>query len=1385
MEFHGLFRYWIDFEGNGEITSFRYLNSDFSTPEPSVFWIKRSSIESATAVVNEIEALAQGITSGAAYLNNLEKLGGLLESAVSCYNAATDSSYSGLRKLADSKLPSSLVKIAICALEGNLHGLMEAKSALTLITHLLTLPRLAKAFLDSAGLSHLLLLITHPSASSQLLIRGLTAINSLISVPSNFHYFADNDSSLGLDPKLLQTHFSFPKKLRKDELKKQKTEEEMCYKTGYQILIGLLNEKKSIKVSNYIKVLLNKCALFYQLQKLNSIIKENANCISIIEAIRRNLKLQMLRTSSHALPSVKHDLLGFLLLDSGLSLTNLQGTAQFLAQPILTNSLADWLSYTNLLPNLLSFFLSQTSTLEDYRIAFINISDILLMLIRSQGGFGFMIANAEVVTAFIHAFQGITIPSSTEEAEFNLIEEEYLLSTVTTEKIPSYARQIALVLSSILKFSEHLNEIKNGEVLVGLNMLYAYLYAEDTISVVASVFYTVIRFQPDVMLWLAEQLDFNSEMDMLKSFYIMEIMKIVLQEDRSGEVMIIIGQDLAEILSGLGTGFSELRENLEVLSDWLKPIAKLKTGEIAGFVQEIANLAKVKTDKIESKAAFFVIGESSYPEIELGGFGDFNTKGSAILQLLPSLRLMNLLLSVKKWTSIQLVNLNFLPILANIVSKITQILHTLYCKAYTKDAFSLLNSTQVKNEHFELLLPCINMFNIILEQFLGTELLMYNNSPMLESILHVSALCEIDSGAVCEFLKPKLSRMIKTTFILWAQLPNFLDIYLPVIFEHAFQYPFKRSAVLTIIGSIFEYFVSTKDPTFFYKCAEWMVKPSVCPLFGPELVYYYIIQASNLEGEFKMMHGFQIPLSKIRDNSSSKYEARNAWDYKKYLGLLMDRENTVIDKCFSAMFNTDNLDIHVGFVRILRCVLSSNSLPAGQKVLGNLKKILEEKTNSRGKALLMLQALADIPCAKAICIHEDIPEVLIGLLQKSEFTVIILNIFRDLFDIVITSNEDEKYTFSEDLPTISQTQSFLWEIREFLLFTVPGAEETTMEEDDDILYGEFTKAKPESNVISWEITQQVLFVLKELTSNLIGRSLVLCGNYPFKDTAGPLDFQGLLRRISIGLSQQEWQESCLTLLGAFTAVLKNTGTSLLNPDSLSGLVSQLNTISSSKASVLLPIIASLNSRPDLQYVELPNPRDLSLKFPAKAPDFAKIKEFSKNLKKSHFNQIVLSRRFGEKTQVKPIQFLTDLLPPPYPPQFKYKSEIKATDWVIFAEPHQEFTADKVIEKQKIFEDKLKKVVQPRDYAPSAQTEMMMPKPMSQPMPMSMPAPAAAQYPRNLMLPNQSNFTEPEKEAFSELVVLLQKKDKSQDPRLKLRIDQLLNEYPNFCSYNKS
>ncbi|OMJ87968.1 hypothetical protein SteCoe_10204 [Stentor coeruleus] len=1421
LEYHGLFQYWMDFE-DSSITSIRYSFGDFASPSPAVFTLWKSPQESVNATVNEIEGLLQGISSGTGYLGNLEKLGGLIENVINFYHAGYDSANSGLRKLADSKLPLSLVKIAISALEGNLHGLMEAKAALIVINHLLELPRLAQNFLESSGLSHLLLLITHPSASSQLVSKILNSFHALISVPSNVKYFFEYDSTLRLDAKLIQIHFTFPKTKRKDDNKKVKVEEEGVYKTGYQILLGLLNEKKSIKVTNCIKGLLNKCSFYYSLQKLTLVIRSGENPLSMIETIRRNLKLQMLRSSSHAFTSVKHDLLTFLLLDSGTTLQNLQGTSQLMSQQILTNSLADWLTYTNFLPNLLSFFVSQTTTLDDYRIAFINITDILLMLIRSSGGFGYLALNAEVLMGFIHAYQGLAVPINSEDPEFNIIEEEYLLSTVTVEKMPSYARQMVVIISSLLKISEQLAAIKNGEVLTGMNSLYALVNSDDAGSITTAVLYCVVRHNPEILLWIVEQVDLALDADNLKSFYVLELLKTILQEDRSGEVMLLIGQDLYKTLDNSGCIYAELRDSIDILLDLLKPISKLKNGDPDDLISDISTIAKVKKDKIEAKAAFFVIGESTYPDLDLSSFGDLNTKGSAILQLLPSLRLINLILSVKKWLSIQLIKQNFLPILTNIVSKTTQILHTLYTKPNTKEVFNIINISQVKNEHFELMIPCINIFNIILEQLLGTELLMYNNSPLLESLLHLASLCEIESSYPGEFVKAKISRMIKTVFILWAQLPNFCDIYLPIIFEHAFQYPFKKSAILTIIGSIFEYYISSKDPSFYHKCAEWAAKDYSMPLFGPELIYYYIIQASNIEGEHKIMNSFQMSESKIKESSASKYEVRNSWNYKKYLGLFIDQQGSIIDKSFRILFSTNNYEVHISFIRILRCILACNNLQAGKNIIDHLKRKIRDKNSFNGKAIYVLHAISDIPCAKGLCLHEDMPDLLISFLHKNEFTKITLRIFENFFDASITSCDDEKksgqntgngiqskielYTYTEDMPTISQIQHFLLEIREFLMFDVPGIEDAAMEDDEDQLYGEFTKAKQTVANISWEITLGVLNTLKVLSSNPVGKSLIVCSHYPPKESPGPLDFVGLAKRISIGLNQEEYQECSLVLLAVFLDILKNTGTNVLTPESLANLTSQLKHLSSTsgeiekpakstssssspsqKANTFLKTLASLTSIQPIPSIDLPIPRDINIKFPAKTPDFNKIKDFSKILKKNHSNQLILSKRVGEKIQVKPIQFLTDLLPPPYPPQFKYKVDIKVSDWSSFNEAHQELTTEKVLEKQKIFEEKIKKSLPPNGYVPSNQNEIMMPKAPIQPM---MPIQQTiqqtmnTQFTRNIAAP-QNFLNDSERKAYNELANLIQKKDRSQDPRLQLRIDQILGDYPSFANYLKN
>jgi hypothetical protein len=392
-------------------------------------------------------------------------------------------------------------------------------------------------------------------------------------------------------------------------------------------------------------------------------------------------------------------------------------------------------------------------------------------------------------------------------------------------------------------------------------------------------------------------------------------------------------------------------------------------------------------------------------------------------------------------------------------------------------------------------------------------------------------------------------------------------------------------------------------------------------------------------------------------------------------------------------------------------------------------------------------------------------------------------IFENLFNSELSTSDDEKFAYSEDLPKISHIQQFILMIRDLLLFNIPGAEEMCIDDDDDLLYGEFKKSKAKTSQVSIEVTQTVLSTLKVLSNSVVGRSLIVCGYYPYKDMQSPLEFSGFMRRVLLGLQQDDWQDPCLSLLTTFTAILKNIGSNVLTHEHLAKLSSQLKVLESPKANSILQSLTSLPQKPDIQYIELPKIRDLNSKFAVKGPDYGKIKEFGKNLRKNHANQLVLGKRFGEKNLVKPIQFLTDFLPPPYPALFKFKPEFKKDDWMTFAEPLQELITAKVQERQRNFEDKLKKLQPPSGYAPTAQVEIMMPKaPIQQMVPMQ---PPPQQFTRSLALPAQTTLNDAEKMAFNELAGLLQKKDRSYDPRLQVRIEHILSDYPNLVNFLKN
>lgn len=732
-----------------------------------------------------------------------------------------------------------------------------------------------------------------------------------------------------------------------------------------------------------------------------------------------------------------------------------------------------------------------------------------------------------------------------------------------------------------------------------------------------------------------------------------------------------------------------------------------------------------------------------------------------------------------------------LTILTNLIGKINNVIHSLFINTIDSQVFFTPNKTQLIKEHLELLVPSLNIINIIIEQFLATKLSCYNNSRLLEHLVHLATLCDLVLDKSNDLTVQKIVRIIKVSFILWAQMPYFLDLYLGVLFEHVFQYPFKSAAVLSLISNLFEHFVSYKDPAFIHKCVDWLEKSPSC-LFDPEVLYYYLIKTDSMKSEFKIMSVFRMDFDAVKDKNGGKYEPRQAWDFKKKLSILLDREGTVLDTLMKAFLKTNRLEVHSAFVRLLRCAVATNHLIVSIKIVNACKQMLQSSPSIQGKALYTILSLSEVACAKSLFIHEDLPEILLGLLNIPELAVPALKIFRNLFDTSISMNEDEKQMLVEDLPTITQTQSFLLETRKLLVFYVPGLPESVgVEEEEDDLYGEFVTQKEGEEGCSWELTLLVLRVIKEISNNIVGKSLLLCGQYPFtEEIQGTIDFEETLKRIILVLPIPEWHSRVLSMLETLVLIFKEVGITLVSQVYLNQTESILQTLNAPKAQKILQTLKLVPIKIEIPNIQLPFPKDLTERFPEQKPDFEKIKDYKKSIWKGHLSQLVSNKRIGDKIQVKTFQSLNDLLPPPYKALFKLKTKVIATEWETLAEKNQEFAPELTLVSQKQSDDKHKSSAPARETIPSIippiQPEVIPPKNMAPAAPI-IPAPviSAPVAPRPQVSSPTSMFSDAERNAFNELMGLLQKKDRSHDPRLQLKIEQILNEHPVLVDFIKN
>mmetsp|Transcript_32915 Transcript_32915/g.57570 ORF Transcript_32915/g.57570 Transcript_32915/m.57570 type:complete len:1245 (+) Transcript_32915:3258-6992(+) len=1238
-------------------------------------------------------------------------------------------------------------------------GMSEAKEVLLLTSGLLSIPSQSQAFLDGSGLQHLMLLLTHPDSTSVLQQAVLTTFHSLLGHPALAKRFFEADCTKGLEPKLVWSHFGLKKKA-KEPTKKTKTDDDSA-KTAYQVLVSqLIQGKQSAKVLHGLKVLANKCSFFLQLEALSGNIAD----LPQLDSVKRQLKLHLLQSSSRSLNTIKHEIQTSLL---QLSSDDFYEAIRLTSHPLLSNSIAAWLHHTNFL-NTLYLYLESAEELPaaEYRSVFVSVADCIVTILKSRGGQAFFAHHDRDMLRIADLLDKIQVQASSEPSELSLLEEENLLTIVQADRLNSYIGQLSRIIRLSLKLENILNDLPS---------LYIFAGADDELA--RQIVYLNFRLHPQNIVRLFSEASLKTSDNSVKAFYLFEILQICFIEDRSAELLYAVAQPLSDLLARClaepTDEVIELKHTAQILLQWIQPVLAISQAQslFVPLREQILKHAGVTISDLNTN--FIVPIVPNAPKVSLTALGLLDEPNSPIISLLPSLRLLNSVLALHKWLSIEIVKSDLMKAIYGLVSQTSAVLTALYLQTSHEVVFSTPNKAKRKEEYLELLIPMLDLLAQIQQQLIATELPCLFAPKLLEAILDLSALCDliIKQGYVQR--AKRIQRLLITVTTLWAQQPAFPDLFMLKILDQALLLPYQQVASLQILATVFEHYVSYKDPRL-HNCVSILSHSPPPAAFPLELMFYNWNSEPDLLFEFYEI--FRQPLEKVKEKKSKRAAARLAYEAWREFSHWSEDEASILQQMVKIFGQSNNYEVQTGLLRILRCVLSSNQPEAVSQVVDSVMAI------KGGKGLQLMLGIADVPSAKNVLIYHDAPELVMSALERLDTAETALKLLRVFFDnkIGLCGDETAKYKLVEDLPTVSQTQRFLLEARRFLTFALPaGSVQANTLDEDDPLYEEFA-TQPVQDEGSWLCTALVLEILLELSQHSLGRSLVLCGQYPYReDSAALLDFSDTLRYLQLAFNNSQdwsWTAQLCGLVDLLAAVLKNTGPKLAPSNKLQALVETLKGVPGTDQ--LVSALTADFGAVDLTPVELPHPRELGARFAKTAIDFRHIKEFRKKVRKAQSEHLVIGERFGERVQVKPQHTLTDLLPPPYPALFKFKNSLSEADWRVFLVDNVEFQDILVSRKRAEAEDSER-----RHHISSAPPKPEEVKPPITPYLYQQPQPT---YPMHqpMFASQMSMLSDIEVLALQELKQLLLFKDKSQDPRLQIRIEQILSEHPNLVNLLK-
>lgn len=142
-----------------------------------------------------------------------------------------------------------------------------------------------------------------------------------------------------------------------------------------------------------------------------------------------------------------------------------------------------------------------------------------------------------------------------------------------------------------------------------------------------------------------------------------------------------------------------------------------------------------------------------------------------------------------------------------------------------------------------------------------------------------------------------------------------------MLLENLFCNPFKTSPTLILLANILEHFVTYKDPRLTIVMLDYISRTPSAPLYPSDIICYYYSKTESTTAKYDQLIILAKELSRAKESRSSKYMPRIVWDYSKLPSIGVDSSGSWLECILSYLVMSNNKDIHLASIRLLRCIL--------------------------------------------------------------------------------------------------------------------------------------------------------------------------------------------------------------------------------------------------------------------------------------------------------------------------------------------------------------------------------------------------------------------------------------------------------------------------------